>query len=180
MTLLMPLVILLVANTVVEVHLHDAQGTVILLFFAWVTSSQAILSLYSLKTMESWKVATAMVFTVFFIVITYVWATETFTYFLYPVVGEASGYFRAAAFPLWMFELFIGIILLLLLSGWSVNYINRRGEHSLIPRWIFSLAPQFYMWFWNRLYVDRLYKTLGRKITNGARRLDAALPDWLP
>ncbi|MBX9771115.1 MAG: hypothetical protein K2X29_07075, partial [Candidatus Obscuribacterales bacterium] len=180
MTLLLPLVILLVANEVVEVHLVEAQGTVILLFFAWVTSSQAILSLYSLKTMESWKVATAMVLTVFFIVVTYVWATEAFTYFLYPKASEASRYFHAAAFPLWVFDLLIGIILLLLLSGWYLSYADCRRKPALIPRSLLSLTPRFYMWFWNRLYLDRLYAVLGLRIEKAARRLDATLPDWLP
>ncbi|MBX9725372.1 MAG: hypothetical protein K2X81_28480, partial [Candidatus Obscuribacterales bacterium] len=180
MTLLLPLVILLVANEVVEVHLSEAQGTVILLFFAWVTSSQAILSLYSLKTMESWKVATAMVLTVFFIVITYVWATEAFTYFLYPTAGEASSYFHAAAFPLWVFDLLIGVILLLLLSGWYLSYTDCRRNPAFIPRWLVSLTQRFYMWFWNRLYLDRLYEVIGRRMVKGARWLDASLPDWLP
>ncbi|MDZ4838361.1 MAG: proton-conducting transporter membrane subunit [Candidatus Melainabacteria bacterium] len=178
MTLLLPLVILVVANEVVEVHL--SQGTIILLFFAWVTSSQAILSLYSLRTMESWKVATAMVLTVSFIVLTYVWATETFTYFLYPTAGEASGYFSAAAFPVWMFDSLIGVILLLLLSGWYLNIIDRHKAESLIPRWTIGFSPVLYMWLWNRLYVDQLYLIFGRSILNTCRRLDAALPDWLP
>jgi NADH-quinone oxidoreductase subunit L len=180
MTLLLPLVILLVANKVVEVNLSESQGTVILLFFAWVTSSQAILGLYSLKTMESWKVATAMVLTVFFIVVTYVWATEAFTCFLYPTAGEASAYFHAAAFPLWVFDLLVGVILLLLLSGWYLSYSDRRRKPALIPRWLFSFIPSFYMWFWNRLYLDRLYAVLGLQISRAARRLDATLPDWLP
>ena len=180
MTLLLPLIILLVAHTVVAVPLHDAQGTIILLFFAWVTSSQAILSLYSMKTIGSWKVAIAMVLAVFLIVVTYVWATDTFTYFLYPTAGEATRYFHTAAFPLWLFDSFIGVILALFLGGWSISYTNRRGKHSLIPGWMRDLSPRFYVWFWNRLYFDRLYAMLGQNIVATAKRLNATLPDWIP
>lgn len=180
MTLLMPLVILLVAHTVVAVPLQDDQGTIILLFFAWVTSSQAILSLYSLRMIGSGKVTIAMVLAVFLIVVTYVWATDTFTYFLYPTPGEAARYFDAAAFPLWLFDSFIGVILLLLLCGWSVNYTNRRGEHTLSPHWLRSLTPGSYVCFWNRFHLDRLYLMLGQNIVDSAKRLDATLPDWIP
>lgn len=180
MTLLMPLAILLVAHTVVAVPLHDAQGTIILLFFAWVTSSQAILSLYSLRTIGSGKLAIAMVLAVFLIVVTYIWATDTFTYFLYPNPGEATRYFDAAAFPLWLFDSFIGVILLLFLGGWSINYTNRRGRHTLIPGWWNALAPGFYLWIWNRLYLDKLYVMLGRNIVDASKRLNATLPDWIP
>jgi NADH-quinone oxidoreductase subunit L len=180
MTLLLPLVILLVANEVVEVELKEAQGTIILLFFAWVTSSQAILSIYSLRSMESWKVAGAMVLTAWFIVFMYVWTTESFTCFLYPVAGEAAHYFSSAAFPLWFFDLLVGIILFALLSGWSMSYLNRHSERSLSPRWILSLSPVLYLWFWNRLYVDQVSASAARTFAFVSRKLDAILPDWLP
>ncbi|MDP3509474.1 MAG: NADH-quinone oxidoreductase subunit L [Candidatus Melainabacteria bacterium] len=180
MTLLLPLVILLVANEVVEVELKEAQGTIILLFFAWVTSSQAILSLYSLRSMESWKVAGAMVLTACFIVFMYVWTTESFTCFLYPVAGEAAHYFSSAAFPLWFFDILVGIILFLLLSGWSMSYLDRHSEQSLSPRWMLSLAPVLYLWFWNRLYVDQVSASAARTFVFVSRKLDAILPDWLP
>ncbi|MCX5727244.1 MAG: proton-conducting transporter membrane subunit, partial [Nitrospirae bacterium] len=48
-TLLIPLVILLVSHGVLHIPLRDSQGTVIFLFFIWVTSSQAILTLIRLR-----------------------------------------------------------------------------------------------------------------------------------
>ena len=60
-TLLLPLVIVLMAHGVVNIPLFEAQGTVIFLFFAWVTSAQAIFSLYRLEAVASWKVSATMV-----------------------------------------------------------------------------------------------------------------------
>jgi len=61
-----------------------------------------------------------------------------------------------------------------------VVYTNVRGEHILIPRWGLGLMPRLYMWFWNRLYIDTVYMRLGQALSRLARRVDAALPEWLP
>ena len=180
MTLLLPLIILLAAHGVLRVPLREAQGAVIFLFFAWVTSAQAILSLYRLRAVGSWKVAGVMVFTMFLVIGTYLWAAVSFTYFLYPAPGEAARYFEAAAFPPWLFDLFVVTVTVLIIGGWAVVYTNVRGEHILIPRWGLKLMPRLYMWFWNRLYVDTVYMRLGQALSRLARRVDAALPEWLP
>ena len=180
MTLLLPLIILLAAHGVLRVPLRDAQGAVIFLFFAWVASAQAILSLYRLKAVGSWKVAGVMVFTVFLVIVTYIWAAESFTYFLYPAPGEAARYFQAAAFPPWLFDVFVVGVSFLVIGGWAVVYTNVRGEHTFIPRWSLGVMPRLYMWFWNRLYIDTVYARLGQALSRLARRVDATLPEWLP
>src|SRR3989304_783240 len=54
-SLLLPLIILLAAHGVLQIPLRDSQGVVIFLFFTWVTSSQAILTLYRPRAAGSWK-----------------------------------------------------------------------------------------------------------------------------
>ena len=56
----------------------------IFLFFIWVTSSQAILTLTRLRGIPSWKVSAAMLLTLLLVVFTYLFAAERFTAFLYP------------------------------------------------------------------------------------------------
>jgi NADH-quinone oxidoreductase subunit L len=180
MTLLLPLIILLMAHGIVQAPLGDAQATAIFLFFAWVTSSQAILSLYRLRAVGTWKVAAVMVLTISLVIVTYLWAAESFTYFLYPAPGEATHYFQAAAFPLWVFDVFIASVTLLVIAGWVVVYQNIRGEHILVPQWMLRLMPRLYLLFWNQLYLDAFYATLGRALSRLARRLDATFPEWLP
>ena len=70
-TLFIPLLILLVTHGVLRIPLLESQGTVIFLFFIWITSSQAILTLTRLRQVASWKVSTAMLMTLLFIVFVY-------------------------------------------------------------------------------------------------------------
>ena len=89
-TLLMPLTILLVAHGALQIPIRDSQGAVIFLFFIWVTSSQAILTLTRLRAVASWKVSAAMLLTLLFVVFTYLFAAERFTAFLYPDREEVA------------------------------------------------------------------------------------------
>ena len=93
-TLLLPLVILLVTHGILRIPLLESQGTVIFLFFIWVTSSQAILSLTRIRAVASWKVSAAMLLTLIFVLFTYLFAAESFTRFLYPDPDEVASYLR--------------------------------------------------------------------------------------
>ena len=76
-TLLIPLLILLVTHGALRIPLLEAQGTVIFLFFIWITSSQAILTLTRLRAVASWKVSAAMMLTLLFVVFVYLFAVES-------------------------------------------------------------------------------------------------------
>ncbi len=80
----------------------------IFLFFIWVTSSQAILTLTRLRAVASWKVSAAMLLTLLFVVFVYLFAVESFTAFLYPDPNEVASYFKAAALPGRLFDMMIG------------------------------------------------------------------------
>jgi NADH-quinone oxidoreductase subunit L len=103
-TLILPLIILLSAHGALSLPMRDSQGAVIFLFFSWVTSSQAILTLYRVRAIASRKVAALMLLTLVAVVLTYLLAAEAFTYFLYPAPGEVTVYFEAAALPTWLFD----------------------------------------------------------------------------
>jgi NADH-quinone oxidoreductase subunit L len=77
-TLLIPLLILLLTHGALQIPLLESQGTVVFLFFIWVTSSQAILTLTRLRQIESWKVAATMLLTLLFVVFVYLFAVESF------------------------------------------------------------------------------------------------------
>ena len=81
-TLFIPLLILLITHGVLRIPLLESHGTVIFLFFIWITSSQAILTLTRLRQVASWKVSAAMLMTLLFIVFVYLFAVESFTAFL--------------------------------------------------------------------------------------------------
>ena len=84
-TLVLPLIILLVTHGVLRIPLLESQGTVIFLFFIWVTSSQAIpFPLTRIRAVASWKVSAAMLVTLVIVVFTYLFAVEELHCFLVP------------------------------------------------------------------------------------------------
>ena len=171
-TLLIPLLILLVTHGVLHIPLLESQGTVIFLFFIWVTSSQAILTLIRLRAVASWKVSVAMLFILLFVVFNYLFAVETFTAFLYPNPGEVAAYFQAAALPYWLFDGLIGGTALVIILGWFYIYARAHGRTMWVPSLAEGFRLRFYVLFMNRLYVDQAYERLGRAVTHSVHSLD--------
>ncbi|MEW6248210.1 MAG: proton-conducting transporter membrane subunit [Nitrospirota bacterium] len=171
-TLLIPLVILLVTHGILRIPIRDSQGTVIFLFFSWVTSSQAILTLTRLRAVASWKVSAAMLATLLVVVFTYLFAAESFTTFLYPDPAETASYFRAAALPGFLFDGLVATTTLLIVLGWFFLYARTRGRPVRMPAWAERGHSYLYVLFMNRLYLDELYAKLGRAVMRAADRLD--------
>ena len=171
-TLLIPLLILLVTHGALHIPLLESQGTVIFLFFIWVTSSQAILTLIRLRAVASWKVSVAMLFTLIFVVFVYLLAVESFTAFLYPNPGEVAAYFQAAALPNWLFDGLIGGTALVIILGWFYIYARAHGRTMWVPSLAEGLRLRLYVLFMNRLYVDQAYERLGRAVTHTVHSLD--------
>ena len=171
-TLIFPLIILLAAHGVLSLPFRNSQGIVIFLFFSWVTSSQAILTLYRLRAVASRKVAALMLLTLLVVVLTYLLAAESFTYFLYPASGEVAFYFQAAALPGWLFDLLVGSTALVVILGWILNYARSYGKSILMPEWVNGFQVRFYLLFMNRLYLDALSLRVGRGFLRLVRRLD--------
>ncbi len=169
-TLIMPLIILMVAHDLLEVPLQDAHGAVIFLFFGWVTASQAIYSLYRLHAVASWKVASAMIGTLFLIGFIYLWAGEQFTHFLYPEPGVADALFVAAALNPTVFDALILLSTLFILLGWIYVYTNAKKQKILSPDWILTIQQRFYISLINRFYVDLLYARWGNTIFQLAQK----------
>lgn len=155
-TLTLPLIILLAAHGVLGLPLRNAQGVEIFLFFSWVTSSQAILSLYRLRVVASRKVAALMLLTLLLVVMTYLLVAEAFTHFLYPDPGSVAAYFQAAALPGTLFDIIIAMTALAVILNWAFIYAKSHGKSLQIPAWTNDLEIRLYLFFINRLYMDAL------------------------
>lgn len=162
-TLMLPLLILLVAHGLVNISLFEVQGTLIFLFFAWVTSAQAIFSLYRLNAAASWKVSLTMVSALTLIVLTYLWAGESFTHFLYPEQGVAASYFQAASWPKGLFDAFVALSALLIIAVWVLLYGKAHGLRLVIPGWLGAIQSRVYVAFLNGLYVEEVLRALRGK-----------------
>jgi NADH-quinone oxidoreductase subunit L len=169
---------LLITHGVLRIPLLESQGTVIFLFFIWVTSSQAILTLIRLRQVASWKVSAAMLSTLLFIVFVYLFAVESFTVFLYPNPEEVAFYFKAAHLPGWLFDLIIVAATVLTVTGWSYLYMTAHGMALRMPAWIDSVRIRLYLPFMNRLYADELYGSLGQIFMRLVHQLDKRERGW--
>jgi NADH-quinone oxidoreductase subunit L len=177
-TLFTPLLILLVTHGVLHIPLLESQGTVIFLFFIWITSSQAILTLTRLRAVASWKVSSAMLVTLLFVVFVYLFAVESFTAFLYQDPQRVASYFKAAALPNWLFDLIIIVATAMTIFGWSYLYMSAHGRTVRMPAWVESLRIRFYVPFMNRLYADELYELVGQTIMRMVHQLDKRERGW--
>jgi NADH-quinone oxidoreductase subunit L len=173
-TLILPLIIVLGGHGLLRIPLRESQDAVIFLFFGWATSSQAILTLYRLQAIASWKVATTMLFTLFLVVVTYLLAAESFTYFLFPTAGEAARHFKAGALPVVIFDLLVVAAALLIVLGWILIYANAHGRSIRLPGWVTALQVRFYLFLMNRLYLDALALRINRRCAIGASWINAS------
>jgi NADH-quinone oxidoreductase subunit L len=177
-TLVIPLLILLVTHGVLHIPLLESQGTVIFLFFIWITSSQAILTLTRLRAVASWKVSSTMLLTLLFVVFIYLFAVESFTAFLYPTPGEAASYFKAADLPDWLFDLIIVVSTGLTVLGWFYLYLKAHGQSLWMPAWVDRLRYRLYVVLLNRLYEDEVSGRFGQAIMRVVHRIDKQDPGW--
>ena len=168
-TLLLPLIILLVAHGLVHIPLFEAQGTLIFVFFAWITSAQAMFSLYRLHSVASWKVSLTMVATLALIGLTYLWAGESFTHFLYAEPEQVAAYFQAAFWPTGLFDASITVAVGLIVGVWILLYGKAQGMRFLTPSWLGTIQTRAYVAFLNGLYVEDALRAWGSR----SRRMKA-------
>ncbi|HEY4000141.1 MAG TPA: proton-conducting transporter membrane subunit [Candidatus Xenobia bacterium] len=161
-TLVLPLMILLVAHKAVSLPLLTSQGEGIFLFFIWVTSSQAILTLTRLRTVPSWELAVTMVVTMLAVVSTYLLAAERFSEFLYPAAEVRESFFQAAALPWPLFDSIVVVSAIAIVLSWIAVYAQTHGQRAWLPAWGRALGLQLYVLLLNQLYVERLWARLGR------------------
>jgi NADH-quinone oxidoreductase subunit L len=177
-TLFIPLLILLVTHGILRIPLLESQGTVIILFFIWITSSQAILTLTRLRAVASWKVSVVMLLTLLFIVFVYLFAVESFTAFLYPDPEEVASYFKAADLPDWLFDLMVLVAAFMTVFGWTYLYMRAHGRTLWLPAWIEDLRIRLYTVFLNRIYADELYQLMGSMTAQLIHRIDKLERGW--
>tara|TARA_B110000438_G_scaffold23561_1_gene21610 strand:+ start:371 stop:2062 length:1692 start_codon:yes stop_codon:yes gene_type:complete len=170
-TLVLPLIILMVSHDMLNIPLQNAHGAVVLLFFAWVTASQVMFSLFRFHAVASWKIASAMIVSLFFIGFIYLWAAEVFTHFLYPEPGVVDGFFLAAGLNPIVFDLLIVLATLLILISWIFVYADSKGQKIFIVQWINSIKKRLYILLINRFYIDLNYERWSRNILRLAQKL---------
>ena len=177
-TLMLPLIIVLMAHGLVNIPLFESQGTLIFLFFAWVTSAQATFSLYRLHAGAPLKVSLSMVATLTLIGLTYLWAGEAFTHFLYPAPGQVATYFEAASWNQRLFDSFLALTAVLIVGVWVVLYAKAHGMKLLLPRWLDQIRDRLYVALLSGLYIEAMLRSAGAALrSNRPGRPDRRSPE---
>ena len=160
-SLVLPLLIMIGAHLFLGIAFE--QGLVIFLLFAWVTASQAMLTLFRVKEANSMPAQIGMLVALTLIATAYLFAAEEFTHFLYPDADQVTAYFEAAAIPQWLFILLAALFVGFIGWGWT-SLFQQRNAPGL--RDSGSLQTQLYLLFANRLYLDgvaiRLFNMLSK------------------
>jgi NADH-quinone oxidoreductase subunit L len=184
LSLVLPLIILLLAHGTLQISLVDSQGTLVFLFFSWVTSSQAIMAIYKAQTDTSFnisiKTSLIMFLTLVVIVFAYLFAVESFTYFLYPDHDEVALYFQAAALPPFIFDVLIVTTLVFVITKWALNYQRAHGKKTSLPLWIREFTAWLYIFIVNKFHIDNIYTWLHDKIIRFAHILEKRYLRYLP
>ena len=111
-----------------------------------------------------------MVATLSFIGLTYLWAGESFTHFLYPAPGEAAAYFQAAAWHQSLFDAFVAVSALLIVLVWVILYGKAHGMRLPLPDRLGTIYARLYVAFLNGLYVEDVLQALARARRRERRR----------
>ena len=168
-SLLMPLAIVVASHYVLGISILDSQGIFIFLLFGWVTASHAMLTLFRLQS--AWLMIVSMLAAVSFASVSYFFAAEQFTHFLYPDHSQVSAYFEAAALPHGVFLLMAAVLVLSIGSSWFGLYLHYHDK--FVPH-SGRLWTQLYLLFANRLYIYTIELHVYRVLKRLARLLNSS------
>jgi len=166
-SLVLPLAILVVVHEMLGIHLKDSQGLQIFLFFAWVTASHAMLTLFRVKKTGAMAQGTLLL-AITVIATAYLYFAEVFTHFLYEDPAIVQGFFDAAALPQGVFYGITVVTLLLMGLAWVIAYKQRHGSGSR-P---LELRTGLYLLVMNGFYVDGIGMRLHGALKRAVRGLD--------
>jgi NADH-quinone oxidoreductase subunit M len=115
-----------------------------------------------------------MLCTLFLVVLTYLLAAESFTYFLFPAPGEVARHFDAGALPGPLFDFLVLVFALMIILGWMLLYARSHGRHPRLPEWANRLQVRLYALLINRLYLDALARNVAARTNGWLRLLDGS------
>ncbi|MDH4226759.1 MAG: proton-conducting transporter membrane subunit [Deltaproteobacteria bacterium] len=183
-SLLLPLLILLAAHGALNIPLMDFQGAVVFMFFSWITSSRVITAIYRARRdvtfVRSLWLSFLMIFALGAVVFAYLFAAESFTYFLYPDHDTVAAYFNAAALPPALFDAIIGITMLFVIGQWVLDYKSTHGRKTSSRHRAQELKTWLYVTLINNAYIDDVYARLYSLVTRAAHAVEKKYLRFLP
>lgn len=175
LTLIVPVAVLSLAHFAIANALFFQQGTLVLLFFAWVTGAQALYAADRLTRTNPWKLMAGILMTFVLVVIGYTLISHYFGDFLYPRAASARLY-HSASIGILSDGALITVLTLLFVAGWAltVRFDRHDWGRRLARRWNGPYLAA-YAFFTRELYLNDLYIRTGEILTRFSRRLNLIL-----
>lgn len=178
LTLAVPVAVLGLAHFAIANTLFFQQGTIVLLFFAWVTGAQALYAADRLTRTNPWKLMAGILTTFALVVIGYTLISHFFGDFLYTPTVSARLY-RSADIAILPDGVLLSILAVLFVGGWALTVLSDRHAwgRRLARRWTGPYLAA-YAFFTRELYLNDLYIRAGEILTRLSRRINLILR-WL-
>lgn len=170
-TVSVPLGILVGVHELLGISLAEQQGALVLLFFGWVTASQAALSLLGGSVQGSAKATAVMLLTLFVVVFGYLWAGHAFEQFLYPPGSASAAALTKIEIEWRFFYPAIAVAVILILLGWfaALRKVDR-GEAAGIE--VRPWYERLYVHLHAGLYLEAIYQRTFSPLRRAAQQVD--------
>lgn len=172
LTLVVPVVVLSLAHFAVATGLLFQQGTVVLLFFAWVTGGQALFAAHKLTRTNPWKLMVGILGSFVLIVIGYTLISHYFADLLYSR-GASARLYHSASIGFLSYGVLTGILGLLFVGGWAVTLLSdiHNWGSRLAQRWQGAYLAAYAL-LSRELYLNDLFVRSGQLLVRLSRRLN--------
>lgn len=175
-TVLVPALLLGLSHWLVGPYFFHEQGSVVLLFFGWVTGAQVFFSIYKLPSEQPWRLMVLLVLSMLVVVAGYTLVGHVFESFLYPDPAMRHALYAAAGINLVAFDLISVLLTLVLVGAWMVTFyaqsLDLQGRRGSLWNAIYL---NLYALFSRELYLVDVYARLARLVVRGATRLNLVL-----
>ena len=127
-TVLVPALVLGLSHGVVAEDFFHKQGSVVLLFFGWVTGAQLFFSIHKLPSENAWGLLTMILLSFFIVVVGYTLIAHAFEAFLYPDPVLRDAIYAAAGINDLAFGILVLFFTALLVGAWLVTFYAQSLE----------------------------------------------------
>lgn len=172
LTLLVPVVVLSLAHFAIATGLFFRQGTIVLLFFAWIAGGQALYAAHKLTRTNPWKLMLGILASFVLVVVGYTVISHNFGDFLYSP-GAGGRLYHSASIGSLSDGVLVLIVTLLFVGGWGATLLSDTYDWTgrLARRWN-SAYLIAYAFLTRELYLNDIYVRTGQILVRLSRRLN--------
>lgn len=172
-TVLVPALVLGLSHGMVAADFFHKQGSVVLLFFGWVTGAQLFFSIHKMPSESPLRTLTMVLLSFFIVVVGYTLIAHTFENFLYPDAELRDAIYAAASINVLAFDTLVVLVTVALVGSWLATFYAHSLEFEGKPgtRWN-AIYLYLYALFSREFYVSYIYTQLARGTLSATKRVN--------